>query len=327
MKSLLGKELSFCYQNKKKFDLTKIESLSLYLSAGYSLNDILTFVEGLDDVITMLKNGLEFKDWLRNNGFKLLSYLLDHLSLQEALNCYLKITNFKEKFNKELAKAISYPLLQLILAFALSILAQNWLLPLLEGLLLDLNLGGNTNHFFFYLIRMVNIAIITVVVVVIILCFVLHYFESSLLFILLKRKELRAFKELVVQRFLSYYLIFYQVYDSSELIINSLRKLPNEPLVKNFADLIHFRLLDGESLASAFALFDTRLAEVMKVGEKTNKTFDLLSIYLKNNQELLFKHIKSFGRLIQGFSYLYIGLIVLLVYQLMLMPLEMVERL
>ncbi len=316
MKSLLNKELTF--KKQEKLSIGEIRIILSYLESGYSFNQVCDFLE-FDNTE---KDAILF---FRNRNLQLVGYFLNHIDLINSLKLYLTAMEFKVDFKKKLYKSISYPGLQLILTFILSLVAQNWLFPLLLDLTNSMGVVSENNYLFIF-ISIVNVLIITSLIFFLFMWFIFNYFESTILFKLLNLKCFKLVKEIIVIKLLLYFNSFYRSFNSFELLVKLMRKIPNERIVCNFMDIIHFRLLEGITLSKTFEVLDSKLGKLVNFGSKTNNLNNLLEIFLLEKKERLFIIIKRIGMSVQLFSYCYIGLIIVLVYQLMLMPLQMVER-
>lgn len=326
MKSLLVKEWKIGINKKSNISIFDLQLLSRYVKSGYALQDIAEFMKLDSKLFEQMQTGQNLQSILAESGLSLLAFLLEHLTLDEALDCYLGIVNYRQQFKKNIIKAISYPLVQLVLAFGLSLIAQNWLFPLLKDLLSDMGVNDFGSSWILLIISLVNICLIIGFITIILGWFIFRYFESTILFLLLKNSLLRWLKDIIAQQFAYYYVVFYKTYGSSEQVLMSLRKLPGERLINNFADIMHFQLLTGKKFSTAFGYLDISLQKAFEIGGKTEKIGELLEIYIQSKQDRFQTYTKKIGIIVQTISYCYIGLIVWLVYQLMLMPLAMIER-
>ena len=314
--------MSLGSKRKSKIDRWQLEIIALYLDAGYSIYDLVSLN------LWPSNNNQQFdvENWLSDLNLDIVKYLLDFLPLNKALRCYLQIGLFKEEFKKNIIKTLLYPILQLVLAFAISLLAQRWVLPLIQSLLGDLEISAGGVGLFSKLISITNYTIIVLIILGIGSWLLLHYKEKSAIYLLLNTKIFILFKELTLYQFVNYYLILYQASDGIEIIINGLRKLPESHFINLYGDWLHFSLNDGKSLEAAFALLDEKLATIFKLAKDTGKIRYLLQSYIQELNLKFEKSIKKIGTNCQIFSYCYILLLVLLVYQMMLMPLAMIER-
>jgi len=297
----------------------------MYLDAGYSVFDIVKLNLWENNSLTE-ETGFDFDNWLEKQGLYIVKYAMSFLPLNEALRCYLKIKSFKEEFKKDLIKVLFYPVVQLCLAFLLSLVAQYWVLPLLQDLIADMDLIDGSVIFFISLIKIVYITLLVTLFLSIIIFLIIKKAEKSAIYILLNQRYTKTIKDVVIYQFINYYLIFYQATDAIDTVINGLRKLPDSEYINMYADKIHFSLLNGDSLANAFEILDIKLKYLLDIGADTGKTAELLSTYTQSLSVLFEYKVKKIGRNFQVFSYFYILILVILIYQMMLMPLAMIER-
>ena len=318
------KQLSAVWKRKTKIEGWQLEIMLLYLQAGYSIYDITKLNLFESNCFNWQENS--FENWLKIHGLETVTYLLEFLPLDKALFCYLQVNLFKVEFKRKLLKILTYPTIQLVLALGLSLVAQYWVLPLLTNLVSDLDFHSNGVSFLTVLMRIINIGVLLFAAGLVIATFILKKLESSLVFFLLNKPFLKMVKDLIVYQFLNYYLILYKSTDSSETIIRGLRKLPQAKYLNIYADSIHFCLMEGNELAEAFAILDEKLAALFAIAKDTGKVRKLLESYAKTLNLKFENRIKKAGYYFQIFSYVYIMLLVVLVYQMMLLPLGMIER-
>ena len=298
--------------------------MKLYLDAGYSIYDVI-------DLHLLAGNGIpegrEFNvnSWLKEQNLTVISYLLDFLPLNTAIGCYLQISLFKGNFREKLVKVLLYPAIQLFLAFLISLAAQYWVMPLLGDLMGNITEGNDVN-ILSGLLSGINYLLVAALAFLIVFLTIITKMEPSLLAVMLNKRILRIFKDFVIYQFVNYYLIFYQATDAIELVISGLRKLPDARFINVYADQIHFSLSDGNPLPTAMRILDERLEIIFKIGNDTGRIDELLPSYIAGLNLRFENFLKKTGRNFQIFSYVYIMLLVVMVYQMMLLPLAMIER-
>ena len=318
------KELWSGLTKTKKIDKWELEIMKLYLDAGYSIYDVieLRLLSGKG-----LPEGKEFNvnAWLKEQNLTVIIYLLDFLPLNTAIGCYLQISLFKGSFKEKLVKVLLYPAIQLFLAFLISLAAQYWVMPLLGDLMGNLSEGDDVNVLSSMLTG-INYLIVAALFFLTVFLILISKLEPSLMVVMLNKPVFKIFKDFVVYQFVNYYLIFYQATDAIELVVSGLRKLPDAKFINVYADKIHFSLADGNPLASTMRILDERLETIFRIGNDTGRIDELLPSYIMGLNMRFENFLKKTGRNFQIFSYVYIMLLVVMVYQMMLLPLAMIER-
>ncbi|MFV0255684.1 MAG: hypothetical protein ACK5G7_06120 [Erysipelotrichaceae bacterium] len=295
--------------------------MKLFLDAGYSLADSLEVITGFESLNVFLKQGGALQKWLYDNDYSLLASLLEKMEFKLALKIYLNLENFKKEHLKKLKLVLVLPCIYLVMAIALACLAEFWLLPILESLL-----GAGRVVFALWVLKAINIGLLTCLLVIVVLVVLLIFQERSFWVLLLNKPYFKWLHKLFVYRFVNYYLAFADNISESILVIKGLRNLKSEFVVRNYADLVHYQLNSGQDLIQSFNIIDKDLSVMLMIGTKTMNVSKILKIYLQKIELEINKIIKGIGIFLQVFSYGYIAILVIVIYQMLLLPLEMIER-
>lgn len=307
------------FKRKRNF-----EYLSLYLSAGYSLSDSIEVLGEFKDLKEFMLNGGNIDQWFGKEGFGQIASLVKYLDLKESLIVYQEIEKFKKEYLVMLKKLLTLPVIQLILAICLSIVAQFWIMPSLSNLMGAI---ADSSSVGIVILSFINIVIILILVSGGCVCLLLFIKERSYLILLLNYKSFDWLKKIYVYRFVMYYLSIYKRVSQSEVVIICLKKMEREQVINQYASLIDARLNSGVNFIDSFSFLDEKLSQILKVGEDTVNVSAMLEVYLRTIKVSIDKKLKQIGLLVQIFSYGYIGFLVVVIYQMLLLPLNMIEGL
>ena len=105
-------------------------------------------------------------------------------------------------------------------------------------------------------------------------------------------------------------------------------QLPNRPVVSYIAANLDASMRQGESLEEAAdtALLESSLSRFMKTAVYSSDCERMLEGYLEMTRVRTETQIRRFSRTVQFVSYLMIGIMIVLMYRLLLMPVNMMQQ-
>ena len=119
-----------------------------------------------------------------------------------------------------------------------------------------------------------------------------------------------------------------KTYSSTQEILERLSCM-NFSIVGSIATEILFYLQNGASLEESFIqikVFDSTFKKMLAYALASNRVHVFFDLYIKKCSLDLEKSVKKISMGIQLFSYISIGILVLIVYQIMMMPLNMLNQ-
>lgn len=137
------------------------------------------------------------------------------------------------------------------------------------------------------------------------------------------------FKTIVTHEFIIYYLECLRNGMKTKEALDVLKNFKRKPFISLVSFHIDNNLLKALKYPEALKLdfLDAKLYNVIKLAYYTSQNDMLLQAYLDNNVENLKYYIKKVGIKMQIISYLICGLVVYFIYQILLAPLAIIERL
>ncbi|MGN1389096.1 MAG: type II secretion system F family protein [Bulleidia sp.] len=110
--------------------------------------------------------------------------------------------------------------------------------------------------------------------------------------------------------------------------LHLLKTISHKPVIRFLAEEIEKGLLEGNPLEQAVDLpgLDPALARFMKLAVYSGNAEEMLKGYLEMSEEKGSLRIARITRIIQGASYASIGVVLILIYQILMMPLQILTQ-
>lgn len=317
--------------NLYKIDLTSAKQLQSLLEIDNNLIDALIYLDKKYLVYQQdIENGNNIIDILNNKAsndlMRYFAFFLRLMPTYVALQQAIKLSEFKEELKNNIVKKASYPCLIFVFALVILYFFASFILPML---LQTFSISDNDQKLIF-LIKLMTY-----------LCYLLLIglgLLGILLIVLLFNKTLRskviivaASKIKVISIYCSYIFCgfieqFHQDGIDSLTLMNFLTNHPSGWMVL-IAKQIDESLMQGIDFIQALIktkVFDEEFIKAMKLSikvhnESSSKRF---MIYCINYFE---KFFKRFGLILQVLAYVLVALLVVLCFQVFMMPLNMLN--
>lgn len=263
----------------------------------------------------------------KSRFFELLRFFIELTSLHEAIQSAISMRNFESQIKGKLIKQTAYPLFIFVFSFVTIYLFSNYIIPQLLN-----NFEASETYLFDIVIFIKNISVLLVGVLLISLCFLVLFKYSYKLKILFCEKTIFMipFIKSVVSYYLSSYLIELQSKGLSTKQAFKFLMGMNEKSLLNYVVLgINERLCNGIDLSvcineNRFLSKGFKLHYV--IGSSTNNYEKSLNDFCNYQEKRWFQLIKRISTTVQIMSYSLVGVLVICVYQIMLIPLQMLEN-
>lgn len=307
--------------------------LSELLDKGYPLLDALSFIgKEEQQVKEALEKGMVIEDIFikgqKGRFYTHLEFFLKVSSLSGAIKSALHMTKFEKDIKKKLMKQCSYPVFLLVFAFVILVFFTNFIIPQM----LNSFEAGDEFSLLMILLRVLQFAFIVGV---------LMLFTAGILYVgscfqPLKRSEwLFCHRQWIpfCKDVLSYQLAGY-LYElqnkgvSTRMSFHYLMHLKETSLLHVFMKHMIHALESGDDLQNqieASLLLNKAFKQMYRIGSCNDSLCDMLVMFMKQQEQVWEKLIKRAGLCIQCVAYLFIGCMVLIVYQIMLVPLGMLD--
>ena len=316
------KTLTKSFQNIKKAtksktkDIELLEEVTFLAQNNLSTNEIEEFL------------GIKLSDfneeYFKKNFYKYHNLFSTLNSLE--LIAYISFDQkLKKSLTSSLIKKIMYPVFLIVFAFVTLITFKFSILPLFESF---------SDKSFLVVINLFYYASLSSFLFIIIFSiFTIYIFKNPTYFIILYYRfyKFRVFKiiELYYISVLSHLLISFDnqglsTFQTFELI----NKFKGNTIIANLAYFVSVDLADGAGLENSIKnmQIDENFKNILIMGMRTNNYNILLNKYNDKNIRDIYKEIDYISRLLLITSYLYIGIIVLLLYKILSLPISLMDQ-
>ena len=292
-----------------KYNINIINNIKNKLNNGYLIEDIIS-------------NYTNTKFKLYFNSFSNILSFINSFNLATSLS-------IKDKLIKDnIINNIKYPLFLLFTTIISIILFYLFAF----NNLISFSKSFNQDILLIYNIRFISLLMVYIILFIIIIIFIIYLYikynnKQVLLYVLLcNYLPISIFKEYISYQFILFYkqclLVNLKPYET----LNILRNIKNKPIISYLAYIIYENLNNGNDLNESInnKYIDYKLYRFINLSIYTNNILELLNIYLNNTEQRINKFYHNITKYIQIFSYIMIGLLIILVYQIILMPLEII---
>lgn len=340
MKTLI-KRLKKLLKIKALLSFDDLYSLNLLLKIDVDFKKALSIIENnknkkiIKNILQMLEEGNVIEDIILDfvplNYVKYLKCFISYLSFSKSLDLTQNLINKEKEFKDKFIKAVSYPSLLIMISFLGIYIFNFYFFDTFYNLIKSFKV--DTSQLLFYhgiLTVFLNVFLVLIVLLLIIFLLVKRNNKQVFYFVLLNRFfKKNFFKTFLTQEFIIYYRQCLLQGLKTKEIFEILLNLKHKPLIKFLSFHIDKRLLESKNYLDAFDIdfLDERLKKFIKIAYYTDQNNELLKTYIENTERLILRKIKIIGVRIQIFSYLVCGFIVYFIYQLLLMPLGIIEKL
>lgn len=313
--------------------LNHFKLLSLLLKKGYPLSkSLLAIDDKYIELTTQLENGISFQEVLLD-GRKGLFYdhvrfFLEFSTLSDAIDCAVNLIETKEKLKKHWLKETTYPLFVFAFSLLTLFLFTNVILPQMSSLFEEMGNMGSLRKIIF-LMKYVAIFLIIASIVLLGLIIMAKFSDSF------KKSAYQLFfhRVSIIKEMISYNvaLNFYQLMSkgcSTRQIFSFLNRIKQNAVMQLVTNEIKFNLeqgVDFTMLIETNDAFCKTFKFFFKIGIEGQNLENTLLDYLQFQEEKWIRTIKIISKGIQLFAYCFIAVLVIIIYQIMLVPMELMS--
>lgn len=324
---------------KKKPNSTLHLSIQQYLFCanllknGYPLLDACSLLDvDIPSLKKEIENGKQIHEILMVDTSQLfirhLRFFFQFMSFADAIDSAYQLHNFEHRLKRQLIKKSMYPIILCVFAFImLYFFSQNIIPQMLTTFATDTSFQTLAT-------------LVSIIRIILQIIFWLTFTTLCITLYLKKHRNLHAklvwkyrFKipyicQYLTYLFAGYILAFEQRGIATLQAMQYLKKIKTASAFKYFIDQIDSNLLNGKTFESA--LMETKVINkkfhlAFNIGNKTNQLCAVMDSYMQQQLTFWETDIKKFAIILQCISYAFVGLVVLLVFQIMLVPLNMLE--
>lgn len=302
--------------------------LASLLEKGYPISQSLLILdERFQWIVNELESGVSFYDCVLAGGkgafYQHCRFFLELSSLPKAIMNASILVEKQQAIKKMWIKETSYPMFLLLFAVITLFVFTSAVFPQLS---ITFSEYDNFTHLevLIGIMKSLTYVLLSLLFVIPLLLFGIYH-SKNYRYILYR---IPLFSELVSFIIASDMLSLIRCGCSTKEMFTYLHHLRQKGLSFDASNALYLELHEGTSFEEAVSLskqLSRRFKYFFKCGLHTQKLEQCLNDYLHFQQQRWVKQIKAVCIGIQCFSYGFIALIVVLIYQIMLLPLEMID--
>lgn len=301
----------------------EIEQFQLLQNQGVPFDTLVHLVFKKDDeILNELKFGNRLIDVFcrgqKKLYFKYLKILANKMNLKEAIECVSQIEKSSNVFFEKLLKKIAYPFFLLVFAYFMICFFSDFVLVQMQDYI--------SNHFVLILIQVLKV-LFGASILSILLYLGLYYLFFYKYDVRLKC-PFSLMKKMISLQFVCMYQALEKSYSPTQEVLETLA-LMDFSIVGMVSNEILKQLKKGNTLEACFLginVFDASFKKMIKYALSGNRLSIFFDLYVKKCRLDLEKSVKKLSNGIQIFSYISIGILVVVFYQIMMMPLNMLNQ-
>ena len=306
----------------------------MLLEKGYHFRDACMIIGKDSEVILeKLEEGKTVDEmlFLNHSGsfYEHIAFFLQFVSLQEAIKMTFTYLDFEENMKRQFLRKSLYPFFIFLCAVMTLLFFRGNILPMMQS---GFELEQDASFLQVVLDFLYILAILLLLGLSVLLFYLLIYrlvprFHHNCMLLLIA--HCRWVKDYWSYQFCAYLRILMQGGLSSKQVFSFLRTNGKKKMIAECAKRIEALLENGASLTDALAqcaLLSKDLLQMIEIGSAASTLDTLLGQYLIKHQMQMEKRIKSCTIAITALAYGYVAVLVISVYQIMLLPLELLEQ-
>lgn len=308
--------------------------LSELLNNGYPMLEALHFLgKDITFIQTQLEEGIDITTILlkkqKGRFYDHLRFFMRITALADAITCSMHLLHFEKGLRKNLVKKAAYPFFILVFAYCMLLFFSTYIIP---QMLSSFDLDGT----FSSLRLMVGVVQVfcNLFAILCILCGILALYlrrnkKVQLVFLLKIQPYLQFLKDYNSYIFGGYLGELESQGISTRMAMLYLKDIRQDTLFATFIQNVIKQLEQGVALYDIFEtspLLNEGFRLAFRIGSSTASLEKQLAMFMKQQEHVWEASIKKFGIMIQCIAYCFVGVVVLIVYQIMLIPLSMLEN-
>ncbi len=307
---------------------------------GFSFTDTLQILKTkrnerrITQVLEKLEQGQTFKE-----AFSLLlphcyrryfNNFIRYLPVLESMRISVELATHEEKMKQKMMKDMVYPVVMLFVMFIGMYLFNGFVFPQMMTLMTSFEINVSSYYFLRSLIQLLS-WLVTILFVVGMLLWVVFQEPNRkcwLYRVLVKYVPDSLMVQKASAEFARYFLECVRVRISTKQTMKILLDMKEKPLVRLIAQELNDALSKGESFEVTLhtPFVEHALQQFFQIALHGSNCEKMLEGYLVMNQQRHIKQVRIFTRSVQLSCYGVIGLILLVVYQILMLPMQMLQN-
>lgn len=320
--------------NKKQKGILSLKEyewtyLNMLLEHGYPVSHALKqLLDCNHPVFQKLDQGTPFIELIhprQGKFYQHLHFFLNIASVSDAISYSLQMKEFEGQFIKKLYKKLAYPLFILLFAFGTLFFFTSLILP---QMMINFTVENQTLIIMIHFMEIFIYFVLSTAILIFLLLIFMFYHNKFRYFFLRKVHSISILKQYTSYQLSGYLIVLSKKGIATIHTLLFLEQLNGNYLLKQCVNVIHNKLKQGYSFEDCI-LENTYLCDLFKQNFKVGKQIDhveqLYSIYMNQQEQKWDLSLKRITSFIQLFAYVFVGIMVIVVYQIMLIPLSMLQ--
>lgn len=307
---------------------------------GFSFTDTLQILKTkrnehrIKYVLEKLEQGQTFKEvfsMLLPKGYRrYFDNFIRYLPVLESMRISVELASYEEKMKQKMMKDMVYPVVMLFVMFIGMYLFNGFAFPQMMTLMTSFEINVTSYYFLRSFIQLLS-WLVTILLVVGLLLWVVFQEPNRkcwLYRVLVKYVPDSLMVQKASAEFARYFLECVRVRISTIQTMKILLDIKEKPLVRLIAKELNDSLSKGESFEETLhkPFVEHALQQFFQIALHGSNCEKMLEGYLVMNQQRHIKQVRIFTRSVQLSCYGTIGLILLVIYQILMLPMQMLQN-
>lgn len=317
------------------------ESICILLKSGFTFQNAILLIKNkhnqncIDYIVEHLQEGKSIEEFFLTicplKYSKTLGSLLVFLPFSDSLQLAVSLEKSQTKFKKETIKELIYPLVLFIGTWCGMAVFTFMCFPVLLSLMKGFSMTSVSLIVVETVMKILCIFILVITCITLVLTCLFIYKKTAIQAYLILNKCLR--KNLLKQYQSNLFAIFYVQCSrcgcKTKETLALLSRIKEYPILRFISESIQTGLSSGDAFDDALTqiTIDETLTRFMRLAMLSSSMDELLEGYITTNQEQMKKRIKRLTKGFQVVSYCSIGIIIIVVYQVLILPLTLMSKL
>lgn len=308
--------------------------LAELLKNGYPLLDAMFFL-GVDckQIQQQLEDGADIMTilWKEQKGrfFHHLQFFIRITDIANAITCSMNLLHFEKGLRKNLIKKVAYPFFILLFAYGMLIFFSTYIIPqMLYSFALD-TAFSNLHHLMKGIQILCNLIAFLCIMGSIGAFYLKRHKQIRHLFLLKILPYCKILRDYNAYIFAGYLSELERQGVSTKAAMSYLKEARQETVFAYFIRSIIKQLENGIALYEIFEaspLLNEGFRLAFRIGSSTDNLAIHLPAFMKQQEHIWEHKMKKLSIIIQCIAYSFVGIVVFVVYQIMLIPLSMLEN-
>lgn len=334
--------MQFPWQKRRRIliDREDCQGIQKLMESGFTLQESMELLssrkssEAFAAIRKRLEDGEEaasfFQDYCPKDYRGYFSGFLQTLSFRECLSLSIAIAEGDRKEKEAIQRKLFYPCAMLVAVIAGIFLFTEFCFPPLLSMVKSFH--GDTEQYVLIQKVLKNACMILAIILAVLAAMVLSFLPEAR-----QKQGFQLLQKLLPDSLLVQYVsmdfirFFHQCLSRNiptRRSLHLLETISHKPVIRFLAEEIEKGLLEGNPLEQAVDLpcLDPALARFMKLAVYSGNAEEMLKGYLEMSEEKGRLRIARITRTIQAASYACIGIVLILIYQILMMPLQILTQ-